>query len=412
VPRVACPLPQHHTVLLESWGTGWDTAASCSPEPIRDGAEHAASPNQPAPIGEPSATSPRAEQSRNGLSSHPRGQCQAGEVACQEGTTRMSWEVGESSKVQGEHAGTGESRLVRQREGGGEEEGIINRKFSIPQHLRDRGIAVIRPRGRKLAGLRERKPRLEETAEESEMEDCYCIQASGGQREGGEEKGRKRSTRGEPGDRAEERRACEDQTAGLPQGTSVLLAVLQDEGSCPTCSREGWSSIRGLVTARRRPASPQPTSPRPAPQPLPVARAGHQHAGLSQRPGLRAPASGRLGGATQQAGQGKGPALPSQGICSSRRGAESKNGGRRLAGANPGPVLLHPTAGPGTCHLLLWNGSPSPRPSHPTRTYLSKADPWLWLLVRREKTLRSLRGRVGGDEGGVKPTSGGLSREG
>lgn len=62
--------------------------------------------------------------------------------------------------------------------------------------------------------------------------------------------------------------------------------------------------------------------------------------------------------------------------------------------------------------MLSQYGSLSLRPSHPTRTYLSKADPWLWLLVRREKTLRSLRGRVGGDEGGVKPTSGGLSQEG
>ena len=104
--------------------------------------------------------------------------------------------------MQVEHAGTRESRLVRQTEGG-EEEGIINRKLSIPQHLRDRGIAVIRPRGRKLAGLWERKPRLEEAAKESEMEDCYCIQASVGQKEG-EERGRKRSTCGEPEERAEE----------------------------------------------------------------------------------------------------------------------------------------------------------------------------------------------------------------
>lgn len=41
---------------------------------------------------------------------------------------------------------------------------------------------------------------------------------------------------------------------------------------------------------------------------------------------------------------------------------------------------------------------------------MSSAEPWLWLLVRREKTLRSLRGLVGGDEGGVKPTSEVLSR--
>lgn len=108
------------------------------------------------------------------------------------GTAHTSWEVGENSKAQVEHAGTRESRLVRQREG--EEGGIINRKLSIPQHLRDRGIAVIRPRGRKLAGLWERKPRLEEGAEESETEDCYCIQASVGQRERGKEREKEKHT--------------------------------------------------------------------------------------------------------------------------------------------------------------------------------------------------------------------------
>lgn len=108
------------------------------------------------------------------------------------GTAHTSWEVGENSKAQVERAGTRESRLVRQREG--EEGGIINRKLSIPQHLRDRGIAVIRPRGRKLAGLWERKPRLEEGAEESEMEDCYCIQASVGQRERGKEREKEKHT--------------------------------------------------------------------------------------------------------------------------------------------------------------------------------------------------------------------------
>ena len=49
-------------------------------------------------------------------------------------------------------------------------------------------------------------------------------------------------------------------------------------------------------------------------------------------------------------------------------------------------------------------GSLPPR-SRPPGSYLSSADPWLWWLVRREKTFRSLRGRVGGDEGGVNPTS-------
>lgn len=113
------------------------------------------------------------------------------------GTARTGWEMGQSSEVQAEHAGTGESDLRRERKREGEEGGVINRKLSIPQHLRDRGIAVIRPRGRKLAGLRERKPRLEEAAEESEVEDCYCIQASAGRRGRGGERRRKRSTHGE-----------------------------------------------------------------------------------------------------------------------------------------------------------------------------------------------------------------------
>lgn len=74
-------------------------------------------------------------------------------------------------------------------------------------------------------------------------------------------------------------------------------------------------------------------------------------------------------------------------------------------------VLLQTPTGLNACHVLSWSGSPSLRHSRPTRTHLSKADPWLWVLVRREKTLRSLRGRVGGDEGGVKPMSAGLSRK-
>lgn len=71
--------------------------------------------------------------------------------------------------------------------------------------------------------------------------------------------------------------------------------------------------------------------------------------------------------------------------------------------ASAGPAAAaRPTAT--TSHRLLpLEGPPA------AGSYLSSADPWLWLLVRREKTLRSLRGRVGGDEGGVKPTSGGLA---
>lgn len=74
-------------------------------------------------------------------------------------------------------------------------------------------------------------------------------------------------------------------------------------------------------------------------------------------------------------------------------------------------VLLCSPTGLSTCHWLSCSGVPLLRHSHPSRTYLSKADPWLWVLVRREKTLRSLRGRVGGDEGGVKPMSAGLSQK-
>jgi len=110
---------------------------------------------------------------------------QAGRWAKQQGTGGACRDKGEQT--------------LRQRK---EEEGIINRKLSIPQHLRDRGIAVIRPRGRKLAGLWERKPRLEEAAEESEVEDCYCIQARGGHGERGERE--KRSTHRKPEERAEE----------------------------------------------------------------------------------------------------------------------------------------------------------------------------------------------------------------
>lgn len=74
-------------------------------------------------------------------------------------------------------------------------------------------------------------------------------------------------------------------------------------------------------------------------------------------------------------------------------------------------VFLYTPTGLCTCHVLPRCGPPSLRPCHPTRTHLSKADPWLWVLVRREKTLRSLRGRVGGDEGGVNPMSAGLSQK-
>lgn len=73
-------------------------------------------------------------------------------------------------------------------------------------------------------------------------------------------------------------------------------------------------------------------------------------------------------------------------------------------------VMLYTPTGLSTGHVLSWSGFPSLRHSHPSRTHLSKADPWLWVLVRREKTLRSLRGRVGGEEGGVKPMSAGLSQ--
>lgn len=89
--------------------------------------------------------------------------------------------------------------------------------------------------------------------------------------------------------------------------------------------------------------------------------------------------------------------------------SRGEQGGKAVTGhwLEPIQVFLYIPTG----HVLSWSGCPSVRHSHPTRTYLSKADPWLWLLVRREKTLRSLRGRVGGDEGGVKPMSAGLSQK-
>lgn len=185
---------------------------------------HAATSNQPEPRGEPRAVVPGANQSRDGLNLHPRGQPQTLEVACQEGTAHTSWERGESSKVQVEHAGTMKSRLVRQRRGG-EEKGTINRTLSIPQHLRDRGIAVIRPRGRKL-GLWERKPRLEEAAKESEVEDCYCIQANvrqGGR--GGEEREKEAYVENQ-GREQRSRSSSEEQRAAPHQGIAALPAML------------------------------------------------------------------------------------------------------------------------------------------------------------------------------------------
>lgn len=178
----ARPLPQHRAVLLESRGTGRGTGASrgwhgacCHRSTVRSGAGTGR-------IRVPSQ----------------------GTVLCPEGTARGQQARAEQRGAGGACRDRGERPQEREREGGGgggEEGGVINRKLSIPQHLRDRGIAVIRPRGRKLAGLRERKPRLEEAAEESEVEDCYCIQASAGRRGGGGggggERGRERSTHGE-----------------------------------------------------------------------------------------------------------------------------------------------------------------------------------------------------------------------
>lgn len=82
-------------------------------------------------------------------------------------------------------------------------------------------------------------------------------------------------------------------------------------------------------------------------------------------------------------------------------GRDAGRGQNSVASACPAAPAL-PAAT--TSHRLLPLEGPLA-----TGSYLSSADPWLWLLVRREKTLRSLRGRVGGDEGGVNPTSGGLA---
>lgn len=135
-------------------------------------------------------------------------------------------------------------------------------------------------------------------------------------------------------------------------------------------------------------------------------------AGLSQGAGPRAPARGQLRGDTQQAGQGKGPPRPSQSICSLLKRSSEWKWGQEAGWSPPRSCAPTPHRRIQEVPSSVLVGSPPLRPSRPTRTYLSKADPWLWLLVRREKTLRSLRGRVGGDEGGVNPTSGGLSQEG
>lgn len=154
---------------------------------------------------------------------------QAGRWAKQQGTGGACRDKGEQT--------------LRQRK---EEEGIINRKLSIPQHLRDRGIAVIRPRGRKLAGLWERKPRLEEAAEESEVEDCYCIQARGGHGERGERE--KRSTQ---------------RTRGKGRGAG------------------GYARVRQQISVRTRPRCKQCSGVRTAAQPAPgaagAARVGQCH---------------------------------------------------------------------------------------------------------------------------------------
>lgn len=206
---MAQPLPQHRAVLLESPGTGWGTGASrrwhgacCHPEQERVGSRSRARGRR------------RAQRGRHGDSRHGLGD---GEM---------------SSEVQAEHAGTGESDLRRERERGGggrgEEGGVINRKLSIPQHLRDRGIAVIRPRGRKLAGLRERKPRLEEAAEESEVEGLL-LHPSQRRTEGRRRRRRREGEREAHTERAEEQQGSEGRT-DLRQDTA-LPAALRDVGS-------------------------------------------------------------------------------------------------------------------------------------------------------------------------------------
>lgn len=85
---------------------------------------------------------------------------------------------------------------------------------------------------------------------------------------------------------------------------------------------------------------------------------------------------------------------------------------------NLAKVFLAPTAATYSHQLCNWflllltaRGVGASHPESLNWSYLSSAEPWLWLLVRREKTLRSLRGLLGGDEGGVNPTSGVLEEK-
>lgn len=142
--------------------------------------------------------------------------------------------------------------------------------MSIPQHLRDRGIAVIRPRGRKLAGLWERKPRLEEAAGESEWR--IVIASKPGEDTEKEERGKEKHTH-RTEERAEEQQGTEGQTADLRQDTPALQAVLQGEDSCPT-RPVGGRSVCGSVPLHQLPANPHPASLHPASH-LPVVPAWH-----------------------------------------------------------------------------------------------------------------------------------------
>lgn len=231
------------------------------------------------------------------------------------------------------------------------------------------------------------------------MEDCYCIQARGGHGERGERE--KRSTHREQKKGQRSSRDREGQTADLRQ----------ERPRCKQCSKVRAAAQPALRAAGAAPVGQcHPISFLPTPT-LPHCILLHIFqwsqpgtARLNQSPGLGVPASSSEGYM-----QGRSAAGPSAASSCSCRGALRKSSARRVARDNLGAPT--PTVGPDKV-LLLLHRCPSLRLSHPTSTYLSKADPWLWLLVRREKTLRSLRGRVGGDEGGVKPTSGGLGQEG
>lgn len=172
-------------------------------------------------------------------------------------------------------------------------------------------------------------------------------------------------------------RGARPQPHGLLPAFSGGPRTLGD-GRGPRSAWSGASTVCAGSLAARACGEGPPAEPRPAPLPRPQTLSPAPPPDSSPRPG---------------------PARPPG------RSSESwPRPATRLLALPPAPPPPHPQTPP----------RPPPRPSDSSprsRPYLSSADPWLWLLVRREKTFRSLRGRVGGDEGGVNPTSVDLAGE-